>query len=163
MAKANGDSKNSKRVELINYFELHKLSRDLMLCFCEVIGCDHLEDIIAGHEFVAESERTGGFEVLHVGLAAEVDSEAVPAITGVLDLLSNGDSSVAGGTRRNRQYAETFATFAPEVSEVRRFPLDALPPDLAFEHDRRVLADWKRAVQAGRINTEMRQRVDGSN
>ena len=38
-----------------------------------------------------------------------------------------------------------------EVSEVRRFPLDALPRDLAFRHDRRVLADWKQAVQAGRL------------
>jgi ADP-ribose pyrophosphatase YjhB (NUDIX family) len=38
-----------------------------------------------------------------------------------------------------------------EVSEVRRFPLDALPSDLAFPHDRFVLADWKRAVQTGRL------------
>jgi mutator protein MutT len=33
-----------------------------------------------------------------------------------------------------------------EVSEVRRFPLEALPDDLAFPHDRRVLLDWKRVV-----------------
>jgi ADP-ribose pyrophosphatase YjhB (NUDIX family) len=38
-----------------------------------------------------------------------------------------------------------------EVSEVRRFGLDALPEDLAFPHDRQVLADWKRALQAGRL------------
>jgi 8-oxo-dGTP diphosphatase len=38
-----------------------------------------------------------------------------------------------------------------EVSEVRRFALDHLPDDLAFPHDRQVLADWKRAVQAGRL------------
>lgn len=38
-----------------------------------------------------------------------------------------------------------------EVSEVRRFPLDRLPDDLAFPHDRRVLEDWKRAVQTGRL------------
>jgi 8-oxo-dGTP diphosphatase len=38
-----------------------------------------------------------------------------------------------------------------EVSEVRRFPLDGLPDDLAFPHDRRVLADWKRAVQTGSL------------
>jgi len=31
-----------------------------------------------------------------------------------------------------------------EVVEVRRFPLDALPTDLAFPHDRRVLDDWRR-------------------
>lgn len=39
-----------------------------------------------------------------------------------------------------------------EVSEVRRFALDALPDDLAFPHDRQVLADWNRARQAGRLN-----------
>jgi ADP-ribose pyrophosphatase YjhB (NUDIX family) len=38
-----------------------------------------------------------------------------------------------------------------EVSEVRRFALDALPDDLAFPHDRQVLSDWKRAVQTGRL------------
>jgi 8-oxo-dGTP diphosphatase len=31
-----------------------------------------------------------------------------------------------------------------EVVEVRTFPLDKLPEDLAFPHDRRVLADWSR-------------------
>jgi 8-oxo-dGTP diphosphatase len=38
-----------------------------------------------------------------------------------------------------------------EVSEVRRFALDALPEDLAFPHDRRVLEDWKRAIQTGSL------------
>ena len=38
-----------------------------------------------------------------------------------------------------------------EVSEVRRFAVDALPDDLAFPHDRRVLADWKRARKAGSL------------
>jgi ADP-ribose pyrophosphatase YjhB (NUDIX family) len=38
-----------------------------------------------------------------------------------------------------------------EVSEVRRFPLDRLPVKLAFPHDRRVLEDWKRALQTGRL------------
>jgi hypothetical protein len=38
-----------------------------------------------------------------------------------------------------------------EVSEVQRFELDRLPDDLAFPHDRQVLADWKRAIQAGRL------------
>jgi 8-oxo-dGTP diphosphatase len=38
-----------------------------------------------------------------------------------------------------------------EVSEVRRFAVDALPAGLAFPHDRRVLADWKRAVQTGSL------------
>src|ERR1700682_1974892 len=38
-----------------------------------------------------------------------------------------------------------------EVSEVQRFKLGALPDDLAFPHDRQVLADWKRALQTGRL------------
>jgi ADP-ribose pyrophosphatase YjhB (NUDIX family) len=38
-----------------------------------------------------------------------------------------------------------------EVSEIRRFALDALPDDLAFPHDRQVLRDWKCALQTGRL------------
>jgi len=39
-----------------------------------------------------------------------------------------------------------------EVSEIQRFALDALPEQLAFPHDRQVLADWKRALQTGRLS-----------
>ena len=52
-------------------------------------------------------------------LAAEVDAAAVPAIPGVLDLLSD-DRALAGGSRNNRRYAESYATFEPGVDEVRR-------------------------------------------
>ena len=56
------------------------------------------------------------------GLAAAVDADAVPAIDGVLELLADEDQrAVAGGTRRNRAYAEEFATFAPSVPEARRW------------------------------------------
>jgi selenide,water dikinase len=56
------------------------------------------------------------------GLAAEVDANAVPAIGGVLELLSDPDeSAIAGGTRRNRAYAEEFTSFAPDVGEARRW------------------------------------------
>ena len=51
------------------------------------------------------------------GVAAEIDAAAVPAISGVLELLSSGGDVVAGGTRRNREYAEGFATFADSVPE----------------------------------------------
>jgi selenide, water dikinase len=55
------------------------------------------------------------------GCAAEIDAAAVPAIEGVLDLLADGDA-IAGGSRRNRAYAEsTFATFAEDVPEERRW------------------------------------------
>jgi selenide, water dikinase len=54
------------------------------------------------------------------GCAAEVLAEQVPAIDGVLALT---DAAIAGGTRRNREHAETFATFAYGVPEERRWLL----------------------------------------
>ena len=45
------------------------------------------------------------------GCAAEVEAEAVPAIEGVMRLLSVGDRAIAGGTKRNRRYAEGFTTW----------------------------------------------------
>ena len=53
------------------------------------------------------------------GLAAEIDAAAVPAIEGVPELLAD-ERAVAGGSRRNRADAETFATFADGVGEPRR-------------------------------------------
>ena len=53
------------------------------------------------------------------GHAAEIEAAAVPAIEGVLELLAD-DRAVAGGSRRNRADAETFASFAPGVGEARR-------------------------------------------
>jgi len=38
-----------------------------------------------------------------------------------------------------------------EISEIRYFALTELPDDLAFPHDRKVLADWKRMVEAGSL------------
>jgi selenide, water dikinase len=56
------------------------------------------------------------------GLAAEVDSGAVPAIHGVPELLADPEeAAVAGGTRRNRAHAETFTTFDPTVPDGRRW------------------------------------------
>jgi len=55
------------------------------------------------------------------GLAAEVQADAVPAIDGVLELLGLEDeNAVAGGTRRNRAFAETFTSFAAGVPAARR-------------------------------------------
>jgi selenide, water dikinase len=53
------------------------------------------------------------------GVAAEVDAGAIPAIEGALELLAS-DKAVSGGSRRNRAWAEGFATFAPDVPEPRR-------------------------------------------
>jgi selenide,water dikinase len=56
------------------------------------------------------------------GVAAVIEAGAVPAIAGVLELL-DGDDAVSGGSRRNRDYAETFTTFAFGVPEERRWLL----------------------------------------
>jgi selenide,water dikinase len=53
------------------------------------------------------------------GVAAEVDAAAVPAIPGALELLAD-DRALAGGSRRNREDAESYATFADGVDESRR-------------------------------------------
>jgi selenide,water dikinase len=56
------------------------------------------------------------------GLAAEVRADAIPAIDGVLELLARTDQrAVAGGTRRNRDFAEQFSSFAGAVPEARRW------------------------------------------
>jgi selenide,water dikinase len=52
---------------------------------------------------------------------AELDAAAVPAIPPALELLEDPDTAVAGGTRRNRAYAQEFASFADEVPEARRW------------------------------------------
>jgi selenide,water dikinase len=53
------------------------------------------------------------------GLAAQLDIDAVPAIPGALALLEDAEA-VSGGSRRNRTWAETFATFDADVPEPRR-------------------------------------------
>jgi selenide,water dikinase len=56
------------------------------------------------------------------GLAAVVDAESVPALEGVIELLSDrGERAIAGGTRRNRAHAEQFTAFGERVSEGRRW------------------------------------------
>src|SRR4051794_2554312 len=53
------------------------------------------------------------------GLAAEIDAAAVPAIEGVMALLED-DRTLAGGSRRNRADAESFASFDAGVGDPRR-------------------------------------------
>ncbi len=55
------------------------------------------------------------------GCAAEIEAAEVPAIAGVLDLLGSGADVVAGGTRRNRDHAETFSSFDSAVPESSRW------------------------------------------
>jgi selenide, water dikinase len=61
------------------------------------------------------------------GVAAELDATAVPAIEGVEDLLAGDERvAVAGGSRRNREHAASFTTFADGVPEWRlRLACDA--------------------------------------
>jgi selenide,water dikinase len=54
------------------------------------------------------------------GVAAWVDAASVPAIGGVVELLGH-EEAVAGGTRRNREHASQFATFAQDVPEPLRW------------------------------------------
>ncbi len=53
------------------------------------------------------------------GVEAVVESAAVPAIGGALELLAEG-KALSGGSERNRDYVERFATFAEGVAEERR-------------------------------------------
>jgi selenide,water dikinase len=53
------------------------------------------------------------------GVGAEVEAEAVPVLDGAGDLLRDGDA-ISGGSRRNREHAETFTHFAGDVEEWRR-------------------------------------------
>jgi selenide,water dikinase len=93
------------------------------------------------------------------GLAAEVHAGAVPAITGVLDLLAD-ERSLAGGSRNNRRYADSYTSFDSGVDEIRRRLvcdamtsgglLVALPPERAAELRGRVIGRL-RDGQAGAI------------
>jgi selenide, water dikinase len=60
------------------------------------------------------------------GVAAEIDASAIPAISGVLELLED-DQAVAGGSRRNRADAEGFTSWDAGVPEpLRRLACDAM-------------------------------------
>jgi selenide,water dikinase len=57
------------------------------------------------------------------GVAATVDAAAVPAIEGVIDLLTGPEPPVAGGTRRNREWVEEWVTWDDSVPEHLRWLL----------------------------------------
>jgi selenide,water dikinase len=57
------------------------------------------------------------------GVAAEVDSGAVPAIDGVIGLLTSAEPPIAGGSRRNREWVEEWVDWADDVPEHLRWLL----------------------------------------
>src|SRR5688572_18115155 len=57
------------------------------------------------------------------GLSAVVEASAVPAIDGVTRLLAVGERAIAGGTKRNRAYAEGFTTWEGAVAPPQRWLL----------------------------------------
>jgi selenide,water dikinase len=57
------------------------------------------------------------------GVAATISASAVPAIDGVLDLLTGPEPPVAGGTRRNREWVEEWVSWTDGVPEHLRWLL----------------------------------------
>jgi 8-oxo-dGTP diphosphatase len=92
-------------------------------------------------------------EVLEEAATREVLEELGLAVTltGLVGVYSERGSAVVLVVYAGQIEAGEPTPDGHEVSEVRRFALDRLPENLAFPHDRRVLADWKRARQTGSL------------
>jgi 8-oxo-dGTP diphosphatase len=92
-------------------------------------------------------------EVLEEAATREVLEELGLAVrlTGLIGVYSERGSAVVLVVYAGEIEAGEPTPDGHEVSEVRRFALDRLPDDMAFPHDRRVLADWKRALQTGSL------------
>jgi selenide,water dikinase len=80
--------------------------------------------LIAGAHAATDVTGFGLLGHLHVlaresGLAAELRADQVPALRGALALLRDG-VGVSGGGLRNRSHAESFTSFAFDVTEPRR-------------------------------------------
>jgi ADP-ribose pyrophosphatase YjhB (NUDIX family) len=92
-------------------------------------------------------------EVLEEAAAREVLEEIGVAIrlTGLVGVYSERGEPVVLVVYSGEIESGEPVPDGHEVGEVRRFPLQRLPDDLAFQHDRRVLADWKLARQTGSL------------
>jgi ADP-ribose pyrophosphatase YjhB (NUDIX family) len=92
-------------------------------------------------------------EVLEEAAVREVLEEVGLAVrlTGIVGVYSERGEPVVLVVYAGEVEAGEPRPDGDEVSEVRRFQLDRLPDNLAFPHDRRVLADWKRALQTGSL------------
>ena len=92
-------------------------------------------------------------EILEEAAAREVLEELGLAVklSGIVGVYSERGSPVVLVVYAGEIEAGEPIPDGHEVSEVRRFALDALPEGMAFPHDRRVLADWKRARRTGSL------------
>jgi 8-oxo-dGTP diphosphatase len=97
-------------------------------------------------------------EVLEEAAVREVLEELGLAVrlTGLVGVYSERGEPVVLVVYAGEVQAGEARPDGHEVSEVRRFALDALPDDLAFPHDRQVLSDWKRAVRTGSLTGDSR-------
>ncbi|MBV9578619.1 MAG: NUDIX hydrolase [Chloroflexi bacterium] len=92
-------------------------------------------------------------EVLEEAAVREVAEEIglEVRLTGIVGVYSERGSPVVLVVYSGEVVAGEPTPDGHEVSEVRRFPIEDLPDELAFPHDRRVLADWKHALQTGSL------------
>jgi len=92
-------------------------------------------------------------EILEEAAVREVLEEIglVVKLTGLVGVYSERGSPVVLVVYSGEVVTGEPTPDGREVSEVRRFALERLPDDLAFPHDRRVLADWKHARQTGSL------------
>ncbi|HEY2595603.1 MAG TPA: NUDIX domain-containing protein, partial [Chloroflexota bacterium] len=92
-------------------------------------------------------------EVLEEAAIREVVEETglVVKLTGMVGVYSERDKPVVLIVYSGEIESGDPMPDGHEVSELRRFPLDGLPDDLAFPHDRRVLSDWKQGVRTGSL------------
>jgi selenide, water dikinase len=103
------------------------------------------------------------------GVEARIDAAAVPAIEGALELLRAGDA-VSGGSRRNREFAETFTTFGSDVDEQRRALvcdamtsgglLVATAPSQAADMERRLAAVAPDSARIGELRAGPAGRIE---
>jgi 8-oxo-dGTP diphosphatase len=132
---------------------------DPKIAVAVILGDDH--GVLLGRRRVDPSSGLWSFpagyvnrgEVLEDAAAREVLEEFGVAVrlTGLVGVYSERGEPVVLVVYAGEVTAGEPGPDGHEVSEVQRFELDRLPDDLAFPHDRQVLADWKRAIQAGRL------------
>jgi 8-oxo-dGTP diphosphatase len=65
-------------------------------------------------------------------------------LTGLIGVYSEAGSAVVLVVYGGEVVGGSLRPDGREVVEVSRFPVDELPRDLAFPHDRRVVEDWRR-------------------